>query len=268
MEIQSWVNEWEKRVPLILQEPWDHSGKQFGRFARPLSGILFALDFSAGVLNKAVENRANLIVTHHPVLFEGIHALHEDDPLQDLVMQALEQNIAVYATHTPWDWVDGGVNTEMADRIALRHRRPLCKREEGDPLCAYSSGFGLCGEVDTMTLASFAQSLSASFGTSSVVFYGDPAWTVSRVGLLGGSGMDFVSDALRAGCDVFVTADIKYHEAQFAVQNGLALVDLGHYAAEFPAMARALQLSRTFSANITQEVFDEQENKRHFLMEE
>lgn len=265
MQIQKWVEEWETRVPLTLQEAWDHSGKQFGRFAQPLRGVVFALDFSAGALQKAVEMGANLLVTHHPVLFEGVHTLHEDVPLQNLVMRALEQGIAVYATHTPWDWVDGGVNTEIAERMALRECRALRPREESDPQRAYSAGFGVYGNIEPMTLAAFARNLSQAFSTPSVVFYGEGERKIARVGLLGGSGMDFMPDALAAGCDVFVTADIKYHEAQSAVQNGLALIDLGHYAAEFPSMARAMRLSQSFAPNVPQEVFDEKENKRHSL---
>lgn len=265
MQIQTWVEEWEKRVPLSLQEPWDHSGKQFGRFQQPLSGIVFALDFTSGALQKAMNEGANLVVTHHPVLFEGVHTLYEDDPLQNLVMQAIEAGIAVYASHTPWDWVNGGVNDVMADRLVLRNRKPLRRREENDVHLAYSTGFGVYGECAPITLASFAQFLSSAFSAPSVVFYGQPDRQIERVGVLGGSGMEFVSDALAAGCDVFVTADIKYHEAQFAIQRGISLIDLGHYAAEFPSMTQALRLSQTFSADVDQQLFDEQENKRHSL---
>lgn len=263
MQILDWVERWEEEVPLALQEERDHSGRQFGRFAQPLTGIVFALDFTKGVLERALQEKANLIVTHHPVLFSGVHGLDERIPLQDWIIEALENNIAVYASHTAWDWADGGVNDTLGERAGLSDTRALVSRDPSDPLWTVSKGKGVYGTHSRMRLDDYAAALQKAFDAESIVYYGNPATEIHRVACLGGAGMDFVPNALKADCDVMLTGDVKYHEAQDALRAGLCIIDLGHYAGEFPAMGSALRRSRAMAPGIAHFLQADAEAVRH-----
>lgn len=250
MKKQEWISRWEKRVPLGLQESWDHSGKQFGRFTEELTGVVFCLDLTQEAIDQAKEMGANLIFTHHPVLFDAVHGLDEEVELHDLVMQAIALGIAVYSSHTAFDTVDGGVNHVLAELADLSDVKPLRPRDAEDALFSYAKGFGTWGVVSPQKLAAYAKRLKEAFQAESVVFYGDPDRVVTRVACLGGAGVEFAEDAVAAGCDVLLTADVKYHEAQDVVRKGLALIDLGHYASEFPAMERAREWAEEFAPEI------------------
>lgn len=253
MLIDTWVQEWEKRVPLALQEEWDVSGKQAGRFGQELSGVVFSLDLTREALDMAKQSGANLIFTHHPILMRGVHGLDETVELHDLILSAVESGIALYASHTPFDIVDGGVNDVLAEKLGLFDVRALTPRMETDPLRTIArSRIGTKGTHARVTLEDFAQKVKEALGALSVVYYGDPLTMLTEVACLGGSGMSVVDDALRAGAQVLITGDVKYHDAQDAVRRGLFLVDPGHYATEFPALARALSWSKEIAPEVEQ----------------
>ncbi len=241
MLIAEWVNEWEKRVPAELQEDWDNTGKQFGDFNKELKGVVFSLDLTDAAIDLAIEKGANLIFTHHPVFYSPIKSLLMDDPLSAMIIRSIREGISLYSSHTAFDAVNGGVNDYIAEIIGLRDTEALVPMSEDHPLYAFSRGMGRIGSSPgpNMTIRQFGEILNKKFGANGVFIYGEPDKKVSRIAILGGGGMSFVDRALAGGADLFVTADIKYHEAQDAVRRGLSLIDLGHFASEQPAMERA-----------------------------
>lgn len=251
MRITDWVEAFERRVPPALQESWDHTGKQCGRFDRELTGVVCALDLTREALEVAQDKGANLIVTHHPALFRGVYVLDESLEGQDVVMRAIESGIAVYASHTALDTVDGGVNDVMADRAGLVDVQPLRPRPEEDALIVHArSMMGTWGRHVSTTLAAYAAELKKAFVAESVVYYGEPKTPVETVGCLGGAGMDAVVDAKRLALDVLLTGDVRYHEAQEAVRAGVCVIDLGHYASEFPVLSRVAEWSRAIAPEV------------------
>lgn len=251
MRIQDWVDRWEKVVPLDLQEAWDHSGKQVGDFGGKLTGVVMALDLTHEAIDRAVEEGANFIFTHHPLFFSPLEDLVYGSPRVDLLVACIEKKIAVYASHTPFDRVDGGVNDVLAEEIGLRGRLPLEDAPLDSPHWDLAKGMGRLGRlVDPMPLKEYAERIQEKLDLPSVTFYGDPDAPVDRVACLGGSGMDFVPQALEKGAQVLVTSDIKYHDAQNALRQGLFLVDLSHYGSEFPAMKRAMNLAGDFAPEV------------------
>ncbi len=256
MLISEWISRWEERVPLALQEEWDHCGLQCGRVDRDLSGVVLSLDLTEEAIVRAQQEQVNLIVTHHPVFFRGVHTVIDSEPLQRLALEAIEAGLAVYASHTAFDTVDGGVNHVMAELAGLSEAVPLAPRDVSDPLRAFAEGMGRMGSIQPVSLAQYASCLKGRFHAESVVYYGDPARIIRRAACLGGSGMDFVADAIRGCCDVLITADVRYHDAQDAVRRGLALIDLGHYASERPAMQRAMEWSQQIAPEVRHVVLD------------
>lgn len=263
MKIQKVIDAWEARVPLFLQESWDASGKQAGRFLQEWTGTVVALDLEEEVVEQAVHTGANFIFTHHPVLFTPLQQITEDDARGALLLRAIEQGIAVYACHTPLDSVAGGVNDVLADLFSLRDRAILDplerekmiaestgtsdKLEGTSPLSkdrkefAELSGMGRTGCIAPISLKELAQKAAKVLHTKAILYYGAENTRISRIAVVGGTGGDYWKQAKDAGCDCLLTADIKYHVALEAVQAGLCLIDLGHYASEFPVLNKVAQ---------------------------
>lgn len=255
MNIRQWTREWEKIVPVGLQYDWDNSGLQIGRLEEEITGIVFSLDLNKSAVSGCIESASNLIVTHHPAFFHPVSRLTDREEAEQTIMDCIEQHIAVYSSHTPLDLVDGGVNEVMAEKCGISHRKVLCERDPHLPYARYSQGMGVIGELESpTTLKSYAERLKKEFSAVSVIFYGNPDQKIRRIANVGGSGMSFLKDAVQKNADCLVTADIKYHEALEAIQQGLTLIDLGHFFSEFPVMQRAMEISKSFCPDIRQQV--------------
>lgn len=257
MNIQQWVNAWEKKVPLSLQEEWDHSGKQLGRFSRELTGIVYSLDLSEESIQEAVKNHCNLIFTHHPVFFDPVKSFTEDQPMQDLAIECIEKGFCIYSSHTCFDTVFGGVNDVLAEMLGLSDLDPLVPSGLMDPLHAYSDGFGKIGtfaERPAKPLTYHLNKWKKIFHMSSIPVFGPANILVESAACVGGSGADYIPYAIQRGADVFITGDIRYHQAQEAVAQGLTVVDLGHYESEAPALYRAMEWSKQIAPGITHRI--------------
>lgn len=249
MLINEWIKAWEDRVPLKLQEEWDNSGRQAGRFESQLKSIVFSLDLTKEAVKKAKEVGANLIFTHHPPIFRPLKNICSDNNVSELIISCLEEGISVYSAHTSFDFVDGGVNWILADLLEMKDCRPLRAREESDPLKVYSEGLGRLGRHEIISLAEYAKKMSKKF-KKPLISYGPGDKRIEKIACLGGAGASFIGEAIDKGADLLVTADIKYHEAQDALRSGLALIDLAHDVSEDPAMDRAVDISKEINPDI------------------
>ncbi len=219
-------------APAEMAEAWDNVGLLAGRRDAPVERVLCALELSAGVLDEAIALGAQMIVTHHPILFRGRKNLCSDDPEGRLLCALIRADVALAAMHTNFDNVHPGVNDALAARLGLESVR--------------AGEHGMCvGELPPMPLEAFADRVRCNLG-GAVRVYGDRARAVRRVAVLGGAGEDFAGDACAAGADVYVTGEMGYHRALSAVDDGLCVIEAGHAATESPAifaLAGALQNS-------------------------
>lgn len=208
------------------QEDYDNSGFLLGDSSEECSGVLTALDLTAEVLAEARACGANLIVTHHPFIFRGVKRITESDALGSLILDLIRSRTAVYAAHTNLDNLPWGVSGTLAEKIGLQHCRIL-KPIDGDP----AVGAGMVGELESpMPVEDLLLKVKKMTGMPTVRYAGGTG-RVQRVALCGGSGSDFIADAIRAGADIYLTADLKYHDFQRATPT-MALADIGHYESE------------------------------------
>ena len=226
-----------------LAMSWDNVGFLVGHADKPVKVILTALDFSEAVLEQAIQLKADLIVTHHPVIFKSIHSLTSTDWKNALLLKAVEHGIAIYSAHTNLDIALGGVNDVLAEYLDLKNVEGL-SGEEGA-----LDGLGRIGILDkAMDLNRFAAKVKKDLGLDYVVT-ASAGRKVKRVAICGGSGMDFLDLVAAAGADTYVTGDVKYHQAQDAVGRGINIVDAGHQGSELPVINNwadrlALRLTR------------------------
>ncbi len=217
----------EDLAPTSYAEEWDNPGLNVGDPDAEISKILIALDATEAVIDEAVEKGANLIITHHPLLFNAIKKINYDKPDGRKIMKLIKNNIGQFAAHTNLDIAKGGTNDRLADIIGLKDVKPLIAGpDEG-------TGMGRYGVIDEdITMGMLAVRIKEALDLDAVRVTGNMSRKVKKIGLCTGSGAEFISEAARLKCDVFVTSDVKYPAAMEALESGISVIDATHYATE------------------------------------
>lgn len=243
----------ESAYPPSLAEPWDTGiGLTCGDPDSEVERVLLAVDVDPATVTEAKAGGAQLLVTHHPLLFRPVQTVAASTDKGALLHTLIGGGIAHFAAHTNADRAQGGVNDALADALGLTGTVPLVPIPDGNP----AEGLGRIGHVpDLMTLREFtarvARALPATAG--GVRAAGDPDRPIRTVAVCGGSGSSQIEAALRAGVDVFVTSDITHHTAQEHCADPArpALIDIAHWSGEWPWLARAQAvLTETFAGSV------------------
>ncbi|MBR2215154.1 MAG: Nif3-like dinuclear metal center hexameric protein [Selenomonadaceae bacterium] len=222
----------EKIAPKALAEEWDNVGLLVGSPRQEVHKILVCLDANEDIIDEAMEAGADLIVSHHPLIFKAIKAVRTDSSLGARLQKLLAHNIALIAAHTNLDAAPGGVNDTLAASLGLTEIKPLDKNATAE-----SPGLGRLGLLPTaMSLTDFGELVKKALGLKQVRVVKAREAPVKKVALCGGSGAEFIDRAAFRGADVYVTGDVRYHDAQRAAELGLNLIDAGHFATEQPVV--------------------------------
>lgn len=261
MTIQDVVQVLEQIAPPHLQESYDNAGLITGVPDTRLTGVLFCLDSTEAVVEEAIRKNCNLVVAHHPIVFRGLKRFNGSNYVERTVISALRNDVALYAIHTNLDNVyRHGVNEKIAEKIGLRDTRILAPKP-GTP----EIGAGLIGELARpVSEVDFLQHLRRSMQTACVRHTALRGRPVQRVAVCGGAGSFLVSDALRAGADVFVSADFKYHEF-FDAEGRLVIADIGHFESEQFTIELLFNLIREKFPNFALHLTETTTNPVHYL---
>ena len=211
----------EHYAPLQLQESYDNAGLQLGNPEQEVTGIVTTLDVTEATVALAIDKGANLIVSHHPLLFRATKQINpQRDYISRVIISAIKHDIAVYSAHTNLDNAPEGVNDRIARLLGLTDTRPLAQlpaqQTSGLP-ADYASrcGSGKVGDLpEPMTIGDFASMLKNRFHIDALqgnVADMDKDRKIRRVALCGGAGDEFIADAIQARADVFVTGEVSYH---------------------------------------------------------
>ncbi|MBQ3975535.1 MAG: Nif3-like dinuclear metal center hexameric protein [Lachnospiraceae bacterium] len=228
MKLEMLLDELEKFCPLGYAEKWDNCGLQAGRFDKEVKKVYIALDATGEVIEKAGEAGADLILTHHPLLFDGIKHVTDRDFTGKRILEIIRKDMALYAMHTNFDVA--AMADAAADMLSLRDQTILevTGEDEKGP-----HGIGKVGRAESpMTLFETAEAVKKAFRIPRVRFYGDPYARIRVIAILPGSGKSEIDLALRSGADVMITGDINHHAGIDAVEKGIAVIDAGHYGVE------------------------------------
>ena len=226
VELKQIADAIESIAPLYTQENWDNSGWQIHLEASKVERILVTLEINEDVVSEAVEKGAQMIVSHHPLIFGGVKKIDDRNASGRMISRLIQNGISVYATHTPFDKCEGGNNDYLAKLLGLTAIQPIPADETG-----------IC-RMGTLKTAVAAAELAAAYAERtgqdcrSYRLVGNPSEKITTVGLCTGAGSEFFRAAEEAGCDLFVTGDVKYHEAHHAREIGITLLDLGHFGSE------------------------------------
>lgn len=329
IEIINLLNRW---TPSYLIDEWDNTGFQIGDPEKEVKKVLVSLDLDREVYKKAVEEKAQMIITHHPIIFKPLKKLTRLNYKEKLIYDIIKEDIVVYNAHTNLDLVKGGVNDTLAKVLGIRNTEPLkisyeeslyklvvfvpnsyahiIRKVLGDEKagwignyshCTYNIkgvgtfmpqkgtnpfigkpdileeveetrietivekrnlkrvlnkmikshpyeevaydiyplnnkgrtyGYGRIGEIQEISLLNYLDRVKESLDLEYLIVYGNMDRIIKKVAVCGGSGSSFIYDAYLKGADIYITGDIKYHEAQYANELGLTIVDGGHYNTE------------------------------------
>lgn len=239
--------------PMALAESWDQVGLAVGDPTASVDTIVFALDLTDDVIDQAIHEGAQLIVTHHPLLLRGVHAIRRDQPKGRLVLSLVEAGIALISMHTNADSARNGVCDALASAIGVVETRPLEPVSASLNEISPGAGLGRVGRLAApMSARDFTAQVAAALPPTptGARLGGDPDRTVSTVAVLAGSGDSFLDAARATGVDVYVTSDLRHHPAMEFLQweGGPALIDIPHWAAEWLWLPVAEQLLVDFAA--------------------
>lgn len=231
--VADWVALVDACYPERDAAEWDATGLQVGDPADPVRRVLVCLDVTAATLAEAAAHEADLVLAHHPLLFQPLARLTPDSAAGRLALAAARQRIAVLAAHTNLDVAAAGTSDPVADLLGLEDVAPLVPTVETEP----ARGFGRIGDLPrALALRDVADRVAADLPAPHLRVAGDLDAPVRRVAVCGGAGDAFVDAARAAGADVYVTGDLRHHVALDARAVGLALVDAGHHATEAAAL--------------------------------
>lgn len=224
----------ETLAPRSMKMDWDNVGLLCGGKSRPVTKVLVALDPFEGVCEEAAQWGAELILTHHPLIFSPLKSVTDETSIGRAVQLLCANSISAINAHTNLDCAPGGVNDCLAETLGLSEIQVIAPSgvdELGRP-------WGLLrqGTVEAQPLSDFLPKVKSALNCEGLRYVngGKP---VHRVAVGGGACASELLDAVNAGCDTFVTADVKYNQFWDAKDLGLNLIDAGHFPTENPITA-------------------------------
>lgn len=219
-------------APLQEAADWDNTGLCIGSPEAEVRGVLVGFDCTPELIAEAVERGANMVVTHHPLIFRGIKRISPDTFLGSVITEAIKHDIAVYSAHTNADKATEGVNALMAARLALTGCVPLS-----------DDGFGLVGNLPRpMGCEEFIAYVKRQFSLKAMRTSKPIDIPIERVAVCSGSGGSLVSDALASGAQAYICGDLTYH--QFFAEKDFILLDIGHFESEIDIVDKLFSLLR------------------------
>ncbi len=245
-------------APLRLAESWDNVGLLVGDRQGSTARIMTCLTITPNVVDEALDEQADLIITHHPLPFKALQRITTDSVSGGMLLRLIGAGTAIYSAHTAFDSAVDGINQMWADLLKLQSVEPLVAignvetgnvetgSVEGDASGQEIDGAGRIGRPhETMTLGELISRASAAVQATAARRVGTADQQVTKVALACGSGGSFLAAAKRRGCDAMITGEATFHTCLEAESLGIGLGLLGHYWSERFAMER---LAQTLSA--------------------
>ncbi|MDR0426602.1 MAG: Nif3-like dinuclear metal center hexameric protein [Clostridiales bacterium] len=223
----------------MYTDEYDNIGLLVGRNDAEVKKVLCCLDASDAVIDEAIEKKAGLIISHHPVIYYPISRISDEDVIGKKLLKAAEHRISIYASHTNLDFVSDGINEYLAKLYGLIDILPL------KPYISETEGYGRVGKLPgKLTCLQLKKETEKLLNDKFVRVIGDPQRSVSRVAVINGGGggdVAYVDMAKKAGAECLITADVKHHVAVYALDGGMTVIEPQHYTMEHIYLARLVQ---------------------------
>ncbi|MFV0446382.1 MAG: Nif3-like dinuclear metal center hexameric protein [Planctomycetaceae bacterium] len=242
MTLQECITRLEALAPLSLAESWDNVGLLLGDRSQPVGRIMTCLTLTPDVAREAIHSQADLVITHHPILFRAVQRLTDDTIEGGMIMELVRAHISVYSPHTAYDSATAGSNQQIAEGLELQGIQPLRPvlppvQSTRPAVTATSIGAGRHGRLKTaQPLCELVHTVAQLLKAPGVQYVGDGDRAVSHIAIACGAAAEFLTDAVELGCDALLTGEARFHSALEARHAEVALILPGHYATERPAV--------------------------------
>ena len=232
-------------IPSSLSCEWDNDGLMCcPDGAREIKRVLVCLDVTADAVRKAVDGGFDAVISHHPFIFKGLKSMTEDNFIPKKAMELIRAGVSVMSFHTRLDAVCGGVNDKLAKVLGVENTEP------------FGEGIGRIGELESEADAlAFAKKVKDVLGAP-VVFLADSGRNIKRVAVLGGSGDDFISEAIMLGADAYVSGELGHHPMTDAPDMKITLIEAGHFYTEQPVCEVLCEMIRKIDGAVTCEIYN------------
>ncbi|MEM9351450.1 MAG: Nif3-like dinuclear metal center hexameric protein [Planctomycetota bacterium] len=221
-------------APLELAEDWDNVGLLVGDPERPVQRVMTCLTLTPATAAEAVRESAQLVVSHHPVMFRPVQRLTTADPQGKLLLDLAGAGVAVYSAHTAFDSAETGINAHLALGLDLHGIQPLAVADSPHAADVGAGRYGLVGE--SVRLEELVARVKSFLGIPTLRVVGPDDRTVQSVAIACGSGGSMLAHAASRRCDCMLTGEAAFHTCLEAEALGISLILPGHYASERFAM--------------------------------
>lgn len=217
----------EHLAPTNLAYEWDNVGLLCGDLEQEVKKVLLCLDLDINVVNEAAESGAQMIISHHPIMFDPISKITEQTPEGRVIRELIRRDISFYAAHTNLDIAKGGLNDLLSQKIGLVDVKILEYTKED------IEGIGRIGRLQKpITLKELADRVKKALNIEILRYSGESDTIISRVAVNTGGGTALIEAAVNAGAEVFITGDYKYSQVRDMVAKGVCVLDVAHFDTE------------------------------------
>ena len=232
-------------IPSCLSCEWDNDGLMCSSDGeREVKKALVCLDVTRDAVRKAIDEGFDVIISHHPFIFKGLKSVTENDFIPQKVIELIRAEISVMSFHTRLDAVSGGVNDRLASLLGIEN------------VVSFGEGIGRIGELDEESDAvSFAKKVKDLLGAPTV-FLADSGKKIKRVAVLGGSGDDFISEAIALGADAYVSGELGHHPMTDAPDMNITLIEAGHFYTEQPVCEVLREMIKEIDGSVACEMYN------------
>lgn len=234
MKLGKMLDTIRKKYPEFLQYDWDNSGLNLGDEEKDIKKVLVTLEITRKVIDEAIDNQVDLIITHHPMLFKKMNTITTDTIKGEYIYKLIKNDISVYAMHTSFDIAFDGLNDYFMKIIGIEETEVFDVIGKNDGyMDSKPYGIGRIGEIDCeKNVVDFISEIKKKINIYTVKVAGDATKNVKKVVVLTGGGSDYFELAKEKGADILITGDLKYHQAIDTIEIDSFVADFGHYGTE------------------------------------
>ena len=238
MKLLEITNKLNELYPESLKASYDNVGLMVGSLEKEIKNVYIALDLTREVMDDAMVKKADLIITHHPLLFHPLYSINTDKDPGSIIRDLIKNDMALYSLHTNFDSVR--MNDLLGNMLKITNQEVLSEKEN----C------GIIGDSSVHSFTDFVSLIKKEFNLTEVEYVGDPNITINRVALCAGSGSSMINDAYNKHADIYLTGDLSYSRALEAKRMGLNMLVIPHYVEHLFSIAIKEDLENLSKFNV------------------
>ncbi|MGL4760272.1 MAG: Nif3-like dinuclear metal center hexameric protein [Sarcina sp.] len=232
MLLSRFIEIMERIAPPHLKEDFDNVGLMVGDRNKEVKKVLLALDCTDLVIEEAKQVEAELILTHHPLIFKKPSSITTDTLQGRKIIKLIQNDINLYSAHTNWDSVREGINDTIVDMLGFKSEE-IIDRHKADN----NAGIGRVVTLEEpLTLDEIMDICYKAFGLKGLRYSGSPEKVIEKIAIVNGSGQSYFDDAIQRGADLVITGDTTYHFVSDYTEMGMSILDIGHFKSEWPVL--------------------------------